>query len=863
MHLGCICIPDALDTSASAWTAAPSRCLALWTGLRRDPMRTCFPLLLLLLAGLPTVAMAQASPHPVDTVEGDFTPARMTDQRAAEYPAALLAAEHDAGERLPDVDVEIEVDIDATGRVIAARVVASGGPEFDAEALSAAKASVFEPATKGGKAVSSRFHIPFHFEPPPHAEPQQVEVRGTKAPPPRGAGDHRIEVGRLAAVPRKSAADFLKLAPSIFLIKDGGGEGHAERVYLRGFDAREGQDIEFSVGGVPINESGNYHGNGYADLNFIIPELVAKLRVVEGPFDPRQGNYAVAGSADFELALDERGMTAKATYGSFNTTRLLLLWGPQNQSARTFAAAEIYRSEGFGQNRDAWRARAMGQYEGKLGEDTSFRLTTAAYANEYHSAGLLREADVQSGKRNFYDSNDRRQGGGGARAHLAADIEARSGDTTYALQTFGIYRQMALRENFTGFLLDTQLARQEPHAQRGDLLDLSMTEGTVGFRGYGRHSFEVLGLKQEAEFGLFARGDLVSGLQQRIAAASGDPYKTEIALDSKLADIGLYADVAIRLQQWLVLRGGLRADLFAYDVQDNCAVKDVSRPDEDDPPGDASCLSEQRFGKHREPNQHSTTATIKPLPRASVGVGPFGGFTLSLAYGQGVRSIDPSYITQDVETPFSAIDSGEIGLSFAKTFEHATLTAQSVFFGTHVDRDQIFSETEGRATLAEGTTRMGWSGSLRSTGDFFDVSASVSLVRSRFDDTGLLVPYVPDIVVRHDGALFHDLFSLADSPVKGRIGLGASFIGERALPYGQRSDVIFTLDAAAGMKWRFLDLEIAGTNLLNLEYRQSEFNYVSDFDPTNPATLVAARHFAAGQPIGVFGSLSGTLGGDQ
>jgi hypothetical protein len=88
------------------------------------------------------------------------------------------------------------------------------------------------------------------------------------------------------------------------------GEGHADQVFLRGFDAKEGQDIEFSVGGVPINESGNLHGNGHADTHFIIPELVSSLRVVEGPFDPRQGNYAVAGSANYELGLAERGSTS-------------------------------------------------------------------------------------------------------------------------------------------------------------------------------------------------------------------------------------------------------------------------------------------------------------------------------------------------------------------------------------------------------------------------------------------------------------------------------------------------------------------------------------------------------------------------
>ena len=65
-----------------------------------------------------------------------------------------------------------------------------------------------------------------------------------------------LQVGALAQVPRQNAAELLKLAPGILLTNEGG-EGHAEQVFLRGFDAREGQDIEFTVGKVPINESGN------------------------------------------------------------------------------------------------------------------------------------------------------------------------------------------------------------------------------------------------------------------------------------------------------------------------------------------------------------------------------------------------------------------------------------------------------------------------------------------------------------------------------------------------------------------------------------------------------------------------------
>ncbi|NUO52368.1 MAG: TonB-dependent receptor plug domain-containing protein [Polyangiaceae bacterium] len=696
-------------------------------------------------------------------------------------------------------------------------------------------------------------------EPPP-PEPTDVQVQGTKPAPSRGAADHRVEVGELAIVPKRSASDLLKLTPSVFLLKDGGGEGHADRIYLRGFDAREGQDVEFSIGGVPINESANYHGSGYADLNFIIPELVRSVRVLQGPYDPRQGNFAVAGSADYELGLDERGVSGKVTYGSWNTARFLALWAPEGESTGTYAGAEIFHTDGYGQNRDAWRARGMGQYEGRIDADSTYRIAAVAYGTEYHSAGLLREADVESGKKDFYDAGDPNQGGTSMRFHLAGDVETRRGPSTYGFQAYGIYRSLRLKENFTGFLLDPQRARETPHGQRGDLADLSSTQGTFGMRGFGRYGFDVLGLKQEVEVGVFTRGDVASNVQQRIKAGTDVPYRTDADFDAKLGDFGLYGDIGLRLQPWLVLRGGVRADLFVFDVQDNCAVKDVSRPAADDPPGDASCLSQERFGDHREPNQKATTASAKPMPRASMIVGPFAGFSFSLAYGQGVRAIDPSYVSDDVATPFASIDSGDIGASYARSFGSVLVTGSSSFFATHVDQDQIFSETEGRATLAQGTTRVGWSGTIRTTGDWFDTNTSASLVKSRFDDTGLLVPYVPDVVFRHDGALFYDLFDIDGSPFRGKLGLGATVIGQRALPFGQRSDVIFTLDAAISGAWRWLELEIAGTNLANLKNKDGEFNFPSDFDPTDAATLVPARHFSAGAPIGVFASLTGRLG---
>jgi TonB family protein len=822
----------------------------------------------------------------------------------AVYPPSALADQRHS-------DVVLTVTVDADGHVSKAEVATSGGDDLDQAAVVAVEQWTFVPAKRDGKAVASRIRIPFHFAPPapppelvepkPPAEPElpvqsavpaappsppapssqtapgappapaetsppsggEVTVHGRAQPPSRGASDFNVRVGELAAVPRKNASEMLKLAPGIFLSNEGG-EGHAEQVFLRGFDAREGQDVEFSVGGVPINESGNLHGNGYADTHFIIPELVKQLRVLEGPFDPRQGNFAVAGSADYELGLDRRGLTAKYTFGSFGTERLLVLYGPSGQSSGTFGGAELFKTDGFGQNRDAQRGSAMGQYEGRIGDTGSYRVTATAYATSYHSAGVIRDDDYRAGRVDFYGTLDPHQGGDASRFSLAADVQTKQGDTTFAQQLFLIDRSMRLRENFTGFLLDVQEPLQSPHEQRGDLIDLDVQELTIGARGSARLAAHALEQPQELEVGYFARGDGVRGTQQRLADANLHPYATDTDLESKLGDIGLYLDANLRATRWLALRGGLRGDLFTYDVDNLCAVKDVSRPSPGTPL-DQSCLDEENLGAHREPNQRASTASTALLPRASVLVGPFRGLTVSASYGQGVRSVDPIYVTQDIKTPFASVRAYEAGLSYAGSIGDAEISARSVLFQTHVDKDLIFSQTVGRNILGVGTTRTGWVGSVRATTGFLDQSANLTLVRSRYDDTGLAVAYVPSAVLRSDTALFHEapfMFG-ADRP-RGALGLGVNYVGPRPLPYGERSQSIFTMDASATLTWTHYELGLTIANLLDARYRLGEYNYPSDWHsepaPAQP-TLVPMRQFTAGAPRAVYMSFGINFGG--
>jgi TonB family protein len=276
---------------------------------------------------------AETRAHAQEAGARTVEPPQVLEQQQAAYPREAAASGAHG-------DVAVKVGVDMEGNVTGLEIVRGVAPALDRAAIEAASHWRFRPALRGGVAVASQVQLVFHFEPPAAATPApppafapapseqpgpasatpplvsktesspvasaiDVTVLGRRPPVSRGVSDFQVRVDQLAEVPRASASELLKLAPGILLTNEGG-EGHAEQVFMRGFDAREGQDIEFSVGGVPINESGNLHGNGYADTHFIIPELVESLHVVEGPFDPRQGNYAVAGSADYELGLAER-----------------------------------------------------------------------------------------------------------------------------------------------------------------------------------------------------------------------------------------------------------------------------------------------------------------------------------------------------------------------------------------------------------------------------------------------------------------------------------------------------------------------------------------------------------------------------
>jgi hypothetical protein len=685
-------------------------------------------------------------------------------------------------------------------------------------------------------------------------------VRGALRQGERAVSDFNIDPGQLRVVPRRSAGELLTLAPGILLTNEGG-EGHAQHVFLRGFDAREGHALEFSVAGVPINEVANAHGQGYADTHFLIPETVSSLRVVEGPFDPRQGDFAVAGSAEYRLGVAERGLRVSYRGGSFGSHRLLLLWAPDDavhphlSREGTFAAVELAQSEGYGQNRFSQRAAATAQYEGRIGEDGGFTLLFMSYAARFKSPGVLRQDDYEAGRVGFFDSYDLNQGGDAQRHSLSGTIWGKAGPVALHQGAFVVLRDLRLRENFTGFVQDPQQLWQSPHPQRGDLIDQNSAELTVGGRGSATLSATVRGLTQRLQVGYSARYDRNQASQLRLTSplvyprSPIVPYRTDFDVAAAQASLGAFLDLEVHPLRWLTLRGGVRGDFFHYTLNNLC---DQKEPRSAGAPQDLPCYSQDRYGP-RLPTARYTATGLIFQPRATLQVEPLRGFFLSGSYGRGARSLDPLYIGDGDDAPFSKIDAVEGGALLHRALGPLSLTARGAFFYTHVDRDQLFDQVEGRPTLAPGTTRLGVIGAGRLTGPFVDAALSVTWARATFDDTGLLVPYVPEVVVRADAAGFGPLprLRLWGDPLRLSGGVGFTYVAPRPLPFSERGDAYVLLDVMLRARWKHIEVGVSIENLLDRRYRQTEFNYVSDFQQPGAGypTRVATRHFIAGPPL--------------
>src|SRR5665647_259974 len=235
--------------------------------------------------------------------------------------------------------------------------------------------------------------------------------------------------------PVNSSQDLMRLVPGLFLGEHQGG-GIAEHIFFRGFDADHGTDVNVSVDGMPVNLVSHAHGQGFADLHFLIPELVTKYEFGKGPYYTTYGDFATAGYISFKTAdvLDKN--TVKIEGGQFNTGRILAMVNLLGDKAKQrgesayLAVEDAYTDGAFDYAQHFNRFNLLGKYNVSISEKSRLGITLSTYSSGWRSSGEIPERAVKEGVTDRFGYIDSAQGGYTSRSNVIAKLTTRFSDRT-------------------------------------------------------------------------------------------------------------------------------------------------------------------------------------------------------------------------------------------------------------------------------------------------------------------------------------------------------------------------------------------------------------------------------------------------
>jgi TonB family protein len=795
--------------------------------------------------------------------------------------------------------IVLKVTVFADGSLGDIFVEHTAGPAFDTAAIEAVRGWKFAPALRGEEAIASRVSVAVHFELPelsvhevtaitgveeavphdhdhdherddPAREPRDptappsapdgsfgasAQVHGPERTEDRGAMDLRISGQVLRAAPARDGGELLARAPGMVVMRVEG-DAVAQRIMLRGFDADHGQDVELNVDGVPVNQPSHIHGQGYADLGFMIPETVRSLRVTEGVYDPRQGDFAVAGSADFELGVEERGLRLVSSYGSFRSFRELALYAPPGLHADTFGAVVFEKTRGFGQNRAGTSAAAVGQF-GWGSRKLRTTLHASLYGARALTANVVRRDDVEAGRIGFHDvyplATAEAQSGASQRAQISTRTRYH-GDLgeNAELSAYLLVNTFRLQANYTGF---TETSRENPSwSGRGDLIEQRNDDRTLGLKGRYRSPEQrpLSFLRGFYEAGISGRFDQIEQTQRLVQAPENTTWDRRIDASVDALDVGGYLDLDATFVDRVSVRGGVRANLLSYQIDDRLA----------------NFVAAYRKAEHI-PGYRRSAAGIAAGPRVTVDVRVIDKLSAIFAYGEGYRSPMALLLDDGEAAPFVRVRSSDLGVKLGFG-DHDELELRATGYLTTLDDDVVFDPREGRVTPVGPSRRLGAVfHALARPWPWLVSALSVTYVDATLEEPpsptvedpdppfkkGEPLPYVPPVVIRADVSAERKLLELNRVPLTGRAGAGFSHWSSRPLPFGERASPVSLLDAELALGYRPFTVSASCFNLLDSEYAALELVYASSWDPDGFASRVPKRHIMAGAPRTLFFSI--------
>ncbi len=252
--------------------------------------------------------------------------------------------------------------------------------------------------------------------------------------------------------PTTTPSDILRLVPGLFIAQHQGG-GKADQIFIRGFDADHGTDVANFVDGIPVNFPSHGHGQGYADLHWLIPEVVDHVDVYKGPYFVQFGDFDTAAAVNIVTKKKDKDTTFTVTGGSYSQQRYLTIISPPEGTPLTpYIAFEAYHENGPYKNPEHFNRFNLFSKFTLLSTAASNLSFLGTYFKSYWDAsGEIPAREVRSGRLGRFDAIDNTEGGRTERQNLNLVYNYADANQSFNAQAWTSWYRFNLFSNFTFF----------------------------------------------------------------------------------------------------------------------------------------------------------------------------------------------------------------------------------------------------------------------------------------------------------------------------------------------------------------------------------------------------------------------------
>lgn len=368
--------------------------------------------------------------------------------------------------------------------------------------------------------------------------------------------------------PITNSQDVLRMVPGLFIGQHAGG-GKAEQIFLRGFDLDHGTDINISVDGMPVNMVSHAHGQGYADLHFVIPEFIQQVQFEKGPYQASKGNFTTAGYVAFETKTFLNKNFIKLEGGQFDTYRLVMGLNllPQKQekiNRSLIFGSECFYSNGYFEHAQHFdRFNAFIKFHQELNKKHTISAVISGFTSKWNASGQIPDRAVASGLIGFYGTLDSTEGGQTSRYNAQLTLLSHLRNSAHLKQQlFLTNNTFELYSNFTFFKMDSVHGDQIKQAEYRNILGYSATLD-LNHRFKRKDVFTTAGIQM--------RSDVNKNLELA-HTMNRSTILNELMYGNVLeSNAGIFVQEKVHLSNHFTINYGLRYDLFSNAYDDKIA----------------------------------------------------------------------------------------------------------------------------------------------------------------------------------------------------------------------------------------------------------------------------------------------------